>query len=108
MEVLQGASIPVLQSIEGRKWRQQYESGATQELSGEVWLPVFENFFDFMEKVGLGEEDATYPNRTPKDMFSEGEAAMFRGTGADVITYPGRGQDEVLLVPYFGQTEQDN
>ena len=108
MEVLQGASIPVLQSIEGRKWRQQYESGATQELSGEVWLPVFENFFDFMEKVGLGEEDATYPNRTPKDMFSAGEAAMFRGTGADVITYPGRGQDEVLLVPYFGQTEQDN
>ena len=58
MEVLQGVSIPVLQSIEGRKWRQQYESGATQELSGEVWLPVFENFFDFMEKVGLGEEDA--------------------------------------------------
>ena len=108
MEVLQGASIPMLQSIEGRKWRQQYESGATHELSEEVWLPVFERFFDFMEKVGLGAEDATYPNRTPKDLFSEGKAAMFRGTGADVITYPGRGQDEVLLVPYFGQTEQDN
>ena len=108
MEVLQGASIPVLQSIEGRKWRQQYESGATQELSEDVWLPVFENFFDFKEKVGLGTEDAAYLNRTPKDMFSEGKAAMFRGTGADVITFPGRGQDEVLLLPYFGQTEQDN
>ena len=108
MEVLQGASIPMLQSIEGRKWRQQYESGATHELSEEVWLPVFENFFAFREAVGLGEEDAAYPNRTPKDLFSEGKAAMFRGTGADVITYPGRGQDEVLLVPYFGQTEQDN
>ena len=108
MEVLQGASIPVLQSIEGRKWRQQYESGATNQLSEEVWLPVFENFFDFAEKVGLGAEDAAYPNRTPKDMFIEGKTAMFRGTGADVITFPGRGQDEVLLVPYFGQTEQDN
>ena len=108
MEVLQGVSIPVLQSIEGRKWRQQYESGATNQLSEEVWLPVFENFFDFKEKVGLGAEDAAYPNRTPKDMFSEGEAAMYRGTGADVITFPGRGQDEVLLMPYFGQTEQDN
>ena len=108
MEVLQGASIPVLQSIEGRKWRQQYESGATHELSEEVWLPIFENFFDFKENVGLGAEDATYPNRTPKDMFSEGKAAMFRGTGADVISFPGRGQDEVLLLPYFGQTEQDN
>ena len=108
MEVLQGASIPMLQSMEGRKWRQQYESGATQELSEDVWLPVFENFFDFKEKVGLGAEDAAYPNRTPKDMFSAGEAAMYRGTGADVITFPGRGQDEVLLMPYFGQTEQDN
>ena len=108
MEVLQGVSIPVLQSIEGRKWRQQYESGATNQLSEEVWLPVFENFFDFKEKANLGAEDAAYPNRTPKDMFSEGEAAMYRGTGADVITFPGRGQDEVLLMPYFGQTEQDN
>ena len=108
MEVLQGVSIPILQSMEGRKWRQQYESGATHELSEEVWLPVFENFFDFKEKVGLGAEDAAYPNRTPKDMFSAGEAAMYRGTGADVITFPGRGQDEVLLMPYFGQTEQDN
>ena len=108
MEVLQGASIPLLQSIEGRKWRQQYESGETRALSEEVWLPVFENFFDFMEKAGLGAQDAAYPNRTPKDMFSQGETAMYRGTGADVITYPGRGQDEVLLVPYFGQTEKDN
>ena len=108
MEVLQGASIPVLQSMEGRKWRQQYESGATHELSAEVWLPVFENFFDFMKITGLGAEDAAYPNRTPKELFSEGKAAMFRGTGADVITYPGRGADEVLLVPYFGQTAQDN
>ena len=108
MEVLQGASIPMLQSIEGRKWRQQYESGATHELSEAVWLPIFENFFAFMKNTGLGAEDATYPNRTPKELFSEGKAAMFRGTGADVITYPGRGQDEVLLVPYFGQTERDN
>ncbi|MDD6956649.1 MAG: extracellular solute-binding protein [Solobacterium sp.] len=108
MEVLQGASIPVLQSIEGRKWRQQYESGLTNQLSEEVWLEVFENFFDFMEKTGLGAEDATYPNRTPKGLFTEGKAAMFRGTGADVISFPGRGDDEVLLLPYFGETENDN
>ena len=108
MEVLQGAAIPVLQSIEGRKWRQQYESGAVHELSEEVWLPVFDRFFDFVKDTGLGEEDAEYPNRTPKEMFTEGKAAMFRGTGADVISFPGRGDDEVMLLPYFGQTEQDN
>lgn len=108
MEVLQGVSIPLLQNIEGRKWRQQYESGLTNQLSEEVWLEVFENFFDFMEVTGLGTVDATYPNRTPKEMFTNGEAAMYRGTGADIISFPGRGNDEVLLLPYFGETEQDN
>lgn len=108
MEVSQGASISVLQSIDERKWRQQYESGATGELSEKVWLPVFENFFDFMEITGIGPEDATYQNRKPKELFSEGKAAMFRGTGADVITFPGRGNDEVLLLPYFGKSENDN
>ena len=108
MEVLQGASISQLLSMEGREWRQQYESGATNQLSEEVWLPVFENFFDLKDKAGLGAEDASYENRAPKDMFLEGRAAMYRGTGADVITFPGRGEDEVLLLPYFGATENDN
>ncbi|MDD5791974.1 MAG: extracellular solute-binding protein [Erysipelotrichaceae bacterium] len=108
MEVLQGASIPLLQSIEGRKWRQQYESGLTNQLSEEVWLQVFDNFFAFVKNTGLGAEDATYPNRTPKEMFTNGEAAMYRGTGADVISFKGRGDDEVLLLPYFGESEQDN
>ena len=108
METLQGISISALQSIEGRKWRQQYESGATNQLSEEVWLPVFEKFFDFKEKVGLGAEDAAYSNAEVDALFTAGKAAMFRGTGVDVITFPGRGEDEVLLMPHFGQTEKDN
>lgn len=108
METLQGISISALQSISGRKWRQQYESGATNQLSEEVWLPVFEKFFDFVEKADLGAEDATYSNKEVDALFTEGKAAMFRGTGVDVITFPGRGKDEVLLMPYFGQTEEDN
>lgn len=108
METLQGCAIPELQSMEGRKWRRAYESGATNELSKEVWIPVFEKFFEFKDTTRIGAEDATYVNRTPKEMFSEGKAAMFRGTGADVITFPGRGDDEVMLLPYFGTTEQDN
>ena len=107
METLQGISISALQSIEGRKWRQQYESGATNQLSEEVWLPVFEKFFDFKKKVGLGAEDAAYSNVDVDALFTAGKAAMFRGTGVDVITFPGRGQDEVLLMPYFGQTAQE-
>lgn len=108
MEVLQGASIPNLLSMEGREWRQRYESGSTNQLSEYVWMPVFERFFDLKEKIALDKDDADMDNREPKDLFSEGKAAMFRGTGADVITFPGRGNDEVLMMPYFGDTQKDN
>ena len=108
MEVLQGASIPNILSMEGREWRKLYESGATNQLSEKVWMPVFERFFDMKDKIGLGKADAAMDNREPKDLFIEGKAAMFRGTGADVITFPGRGDDEVLMMPYFGNTEKDN
>lgn len=27
--------------MEGREWRQQYESGLTNQLFEEVWMPVF-------------------------------------------------------------------
>lgn len=107
MEVLQGMSVAKLLSMEGREWRQQYESGSTNQLSEEVWMPVFEKFFDMTEKAGLAEE-AEMVNREPKEMFTEGKAAMYRGTGADVITFPGRGEDKVSLLPYFGDTENDN
>lgn len=108
MEVLQGASAGQLLSMEGRQWRQKYESGAENQLSKEVWIPVFEKFFDLKERACLDAEDAAMDNREPKDLFIEGKAAMFRGTGSDVITFPGRGDDEVLMMPYFGDTEDDN
>lgn len=108
METLQGFSIAQLLTMEGREWRQKYESGAVNQLSEEVWMPVFEKFYDMKDHVGLGKEDAEMVNRDPKDMFTEGKAAMYRGTGADIITFKGRGDDEVLLMPYFGDTEKDN
>ncbi|MDO4517021.1 MAG: extracellular solute-binding protein [Bacillota bacterium] len=108
METLQGFSIAQLLTMEGREWRQQYESGATNQLSEKVWMPVFEKFFDMKDKVGLDETDAAMENRAPKDLFLEGKAAMYRGTGADVITFRGRGEDVPLLMPYFGDTEEDN
>ena len=42
MEILQGLSASCLSSQEGREWRQLYESGRTDRLSEEVWLPVFQ------------------------------------------------------------------
>ncbi|MCI6997268.1 MAG: ABC transporter substrate-binding protein, partial [Eubacterium sp.] len=108
MEVLQGFSISQLLSMEGREWRQKYESGITNQLSEEVWMPVFEKFFDMKEKTGLGEEETKMVNLNPKELYTVGKLAMYRGTGTDVIAFPGREGDSSILMPYFGSTEKDN
>ncbi|MGN0962590.1 MAG: ABC transporter substrate-binding protein, partial [Clostridia bacterium] len=108
METLQGFSISTLLSMEGREWRTGYESGATEQLSEEVWFPVFEKMFDLKEKGVLEAGDVEMINNNPKDMFVAGELAMYRGTGQDVISCVGRESDESMLMPYFGETEDDN
>lgn len=108
METLQGFSIAQMVSMEGREWRQQYESGATNQLSEEVWLPAFEKFFDVKEKARLGEAETTLVNWDPKNMFLEGKLAMYRGTGTDLIGFQGRDGDESVLLPYPGESEKDS
>lgn len=53
MEVLQGLSAARLSSQEGRAWRQQYESGQTDRLDEDVWLPVFERMEEFIGLAGI-------------------------------------------------------
>ncbi|MGN0312430.1 MAG: ABC transporter substrate-binding protein, partial [Lachnospiraceae bacterium] len=108
MEVLQGFSISQLLSMEGREWRKQYESGLTDQLSEEVWMPVFEKFFDLKEKTGIGEAETKMTNQNPKELYIAGKLAMYRGTGTDVIAFPGREGDRSILMPYYGNTEGDN
>ena len=108
MEVLQGFGTSQLLSMEGREWRQQYESGTTNQLSENVWMPVFEKFYDMKDKVGLGEKEIEMVNLDPKDLYTAGKLAMYRGTGTDVIAFPGREGDKSILMPYFGDTENDN
>lgn len=108
MEVLQGFSISQLLSMEGREWRQQYESGTVNQLSEEVWMPVFEKFFDMKNKTGIGEKETKMVNLNPKELYTQGKLAMYRGTGTDVIVFPGREGDRSILMPYFGDTERDN
>lgn len=108
MEILQGFSISQLLSMEGREWRQKYESGATNQLSEEVWMPVFEKFFEMKDKTGLCEADTNMLNLDVKEYYTAGKLAMYRGTGTDVIAFPGREGDRSILMPYFGSAEKDN
>ena len=108
MEVLQGFSISQLLLMEGREWRQKYESGMTNQLSEEVWMPVFEKFFDMKEKTGIGKAETEMINQDPKKLYLAGRLAMYRGTGADAIGFSGREGDHSILLPYFGENEKDN
>ena len=71
-------------------------------------MPVFEQFFDVKEKTGIGEAETKMTNQNPKELYIAGKLAMYRGTGTDVIAFPGREGDRSILMPYFGKTEKDN
>ena len=106
MEILQGLSASRLTSQEGREWRQRYESGQTNQLSEEVWLPVFEKMEEFIDFAGI----------TPGDLdnsvdvfegYTAGKVAMVRGTGEDSALHDGEGRESVMM-PYYGDTEAEN
>lgn len=107
MEILQGFGIIQLNSMEGREWRQQYESGKTHQLSEKVWLPVFKRFFDLKEKMGWTAAETTYSNWYPKKQLTEGKQAMYRGTGTDLELFVRKGAENIML-PYLGNSQKDN
>lgn len=107
MEILQGFGIIQLNSMEGREWRQQYESGKTHQLSEKVWLPVFERFFDLKEKMGWTAAETTYSNWYPKKQLTEGKQAMYRGTGTDLELFVRKGAENIML-PYLGNSQREN
>ncbi|MCM1523624.1 MAG: ABC transporter substrate-binding protein [Ruminococcus sp.] len=107
MEMLQGLSAAALSSYEGRQWRQKYESGEINELSEEVWLPAFEKMAEFTELTGVGEDNLEISHEDMLARFANGEMAMTRGTGDEAARYSKDGM-ELVMAPYFGETEEDN
>ncbi|MCM1100106.1 MAG: ABC transporter substrate-binding protein [Clostridium sp.] len=104
MEVLQGLSVEQLTSQAGREWRQQYESGRTEQLSEEVWLPVFERMEEFIEYAGIDASDLTGNTNDLFEALESGEAAMIRATPEEANLYGAA--DDCMLLPYFGDTAQ--
>ncbi|MGN1370246.1 MAG: extracellular solute-binding protein [Aristaeellaceae bacterium] len=111
LETMQGCATPELMSLEGTQWRMKYESAtdtARVGLDDVVWPKVFAKYEQFLKDVRFqpGDEKLNYSPAT--DPFLEGRTAMMRGTAAmaDQVR-TSRGMDLVML-PYFGETEQEN
>lgn len=111
LETMQGCAIPELMSLEGTQWRMAYESETEENqvgLDDVVWPKVFEKYERFLKDVRFeaGDEELRFTEvMTP---YQEGKIAMVRNTAAlaDAVTTEG-GPNSVIL-PYFGETEQDN
>ena len=106
MEVLQGLSASRLASQEGREWRQLYESGQTDQLSGEVWLPVFQRMLDFLDQAGLGPADLEGSTADLFTAYQNRECAMIRATCGEAGFY-GVGAESVMM-PYYGDSPEDS
>lgn len=111
LETMQGCAIPELMSLEGTRWRMEYESETEDNqvgLDDTVWPKVFEKYEQFLKDVRFqpGDEELTFS--VTMEPYYQGMTAMIRNTAAlaDNITVE-RGMNSVIL-PYFGQTSKDN
>ena len=117
LETMQGCAIPELMSLEGTRWRMEYESETEDNqvgLDDTVWPKVFEKYEQFLKDVRFqpgdeyhpGDEELTFS--VTMEPYYQGMTAMIRNTAAlaDNITVE-MGINSVIL-PYFGPTSKDN
>ena len=112
LELLQGVSISQLMTLEGIEWRQKYESekeGEFVALDENVWLPVFEKFYSFLETTGIDENDVDVSFLVVNGKFSSQEAALARNT-ADACSNLAEVSTDIdpVMIPFYGETEDDN
>ena len=111
LETMQGCAIPELMSLEGTQWRMAYESETEENqvgLDDVVWPRVFEKYEQFLKDVRIQPGDDEMQFTVVTEPFRNGQTAMIRNTAAlaDIIT----AEDGIncVMLPYFGETEQDN
>ncbi len=111
LEALQGCAIPELMTMDGRMWREKYESEAVDGqvgLDDKVWRKVFDKFEQYMKDTMIRPEDTVMSFQEMKSMLLEGKTAIIRGTASDcTILRKDNGMNTVML-PYFGETSEDN
>ncbi|MGM9528559.1 MAG: carbohydrate ABC transporter substrate-binding protein [Phascolarctobacterium sp.] len=106
MEILQGLSIPQLQSREGQKWRFVYENPKGNQRPGlddKIWPRAFERMENFIKDTGLEPGDVDYEYNKVMHLFTTQKAAMARFTGPLALQYAKEFKMDLVFLPYFGQ-----
>ena len=105
MEVLQGLSIPEINSLEGLIWRSRYEDPNDASVTGlddKIWPEAFARMEQFLTDVNIQPSDIELDYDPVINLFTEGKAAIIRAGGANVMEFQQNGVDAVFL-PYLGQ-----
>ena len=111
MEALQGCAIPELTTMEGTLWRMKYESetpDAPVGLDKQVWPRVFEKFQEYLRDTWTEPADADMDYDVMMPEFMDGKTAIIRGTATDCGTLIQDWGMNCAMLPYFGQTAEDN
>ena len=111
LEIMQGNSIPQLMSLEGAMWRMEYESETQDDqvgLDDKVWPEVFDRFEQYLKDVNVQPEEVDYRFVNASTPYLAGELAMMRGTANDCTTVRSQNGINSVMLPYFGETEEDN
>ena len=105
MEILQGLSIPEINSMEGQIWRSLYEDPYEEEngLDSVIWPEAFERMERFIRDARVQPEDVELSYSTNIRMFREGEAAIIRASGANVAAFREQDGINAVMLPYFGE-----
>lgn len=111
MEALQGCAIPELMKMDGIMWRTKYESETINDQVGldrKVWPVVFDKFEQYIKDTMIKPEDIEMNFETMKSELVEGKAAIMRGTASDCAVLRKQEGLNTVMLPYFGETEEDN
>ncbi|MDY3919927.1 MAG: extracellular solute-binding protein [Candidatus Limivivens sp.] len=111
LETMQGCAIPELMSLEGTAWRMDYESETEDRqvgLDDTVWPRVFEKYQQFLKDVRFqpGDEELQFTKTTQP--YLQGRTAMVRSTAAMADSIREENGVNGVILPYFGETSQDN
>lgn len=111
LETMQGCAIPELMSLEGTQWRMAYESETEDNqvgLDDVVWPKVFEKYEQFLKDVRFRPGDEEMQFSVVTEPFRQGKTAMFRNTAALADNIMKEDGMTCVMLPYFGETAQDN
>ena len=111
LEAIQGSAIPELMSLAGRYWRASYESelvDGTVSLDDKVWPVVFQKFEQFLKDTDMQPEELNRVFKETVSQFQNGKVAMFRATGNDCMVSAIENHMDAVMLPYFGETKDDN